>query len=280
MKKSVFLKVACIALVTVGIITLNSCTKENIENGNNLVTTKVKEFDSFDEIMDGIKYSEFQIEVENHNHYLNSIFEIFDFDADNYQEELIRCILELELDTNELDIDAPLMTFNDMIYEIYTTAEIDDANRVVELVSLLDADIFEHESFEYISHIVDSVQSVAFKELKGVDLMVVFGYSELLYNSSYYWMPNDWGGCGTGFEILNNRVYIKSKETDKPSEDKTTAEIIGEVALTDAAYMAGGCIVTAIGGAINPALALPLLKAAVKRAAKKSAKAAINNIKN
>ena len=32
MKKSVFFKVACIALVTVGIITLNSCTKENIEN--------------------------------------------------------------------------------------------------------------------------------------------------------------------------------------------------------------------------------------------------------
>lgn len=270
--KKVFVSIATVAILVFGSTTVSSCQKENI-NQMEQTSTKSLTANNSAEIVDGLSYNDVMVECAMHNEYLDDIFDIFNFGASNYDDELNRCINALYLDA---DIDLSINSFNDLINLIHNSPNINNHGRVAELISALDERIFQNESFNYVANIIDSIQQIAISELIGTDKITVCGYAELLRNSAYYWMPTNWGGYGRGYEILSmvNGMNNRASETGK---DKTVQEIVGEVAITDAAWMAGGCIATAIGGAINPALALPLLRQTVKIAAKKSARAALEN---
>lgn len=270
--KKVFVSIATVAILVLGATTVNSCQKENI-NQMEQTSTKSLTANNSAEIVDGLSYNDVMVECAMHNEYLDDIFDIFNFGASNYDDELNRCINALYLDA---DIDLSINSFNDLINLIYNSPNINNHSRVAELISALDKKIFQSESFNYVTNIIDSVQHLAISELTGTDRITVCGYAELLRNSAYYWMPTNWGGYGRGYEILSivNGMKSRASETGK---DKTTQEIVGEVAATDAGWMALGCLATAVGGAINPALALPLLKQAVIVAAKRSANAALRN---
>lgn len=272
------------AIMVVGTITFVACNKETGTTSNLNSLTKEYSPTPFSKIYLDITYDDIREDAARHNAYLDDLFSYFNFNAEDYDEELKRCISESNFD-NMTDKEKEQLleeygnnpdSYNDIIDDINSCKLITQPDRVYDLISTFDTTLFTIASHERICFMADSIQTIALKELEEADRFLVVRYTEMIKSSSYYWMSPEQGGSGIGYSILT--MYVpKTKEGN--TSQSTAANAVGHAALADCATAAVGCLVTAIGGAINPALALPLLKGTAHVAAHASARAAIKEVK-
>lgn len=235
---------------------------------------------SHDEIIYRITSRELRKQIKKHNEFVDVILYNFDFTASDYDKELANSIyLSNEFYTNRTELYHLLsfvyneeVTIDYLLKKIKACDEIDEKGIVAKMLLAVTPEDFNCKSYHKITEWIDSLQELADKRLCGADLLVVTGFFELLKNSAYYWMAKEWGGSGKGYAYLNKSK--RRTKSDKP-QSQTTSQEIGEIALADAIVMAAGCIVTAVGGAISPVFAAPLLKATVRHAALASAEKAL-----
>ena len=221
------------------------------------------------ELCYGITYNDIIQNAQRHNKYLDDLYRLFNFDADDYDMELIRCINESDFDNiDEEEKKILLGKYGDYQYscsdvqdDLFSTEVINNPFDIYYIMEIFDSTLLDTSSFEKISTMVDSIQYLAFNfiELTDVDMFIVLQFTEMIRSSSYYWIPAYRGGSGIGFGYLShfNKTIISK---DSQPNDTTLSGAIGRAVLADCATAAVSCIATAIGGAINPAAAYPLLK--------------------
>ena len=282
MKKNIW-AIAAIFMVA-GTITFVACNKETDANPNLNTQTKEHSPTPLSKIYLDITYDDLREDAARHNAYLDDLFSYFNFDAEDYDEEMKRCVRESKFDNMSDEEKEQLIkeygnnpsSYEDIIDDIDSCKLISQPDRVYDLISTFDTTLFAVASYERICGMADSIQTIALKELAEADMFLVVRYTEMIKASSYYWMSPEQGGSGVGYSILT--IYIPKTKEGTPGQS-TAANAIGHAALADCATAAVGCLVTAIGGAINPALALPLLKGTAHVAAHASAHAAIKEVK-
>ena len=217
------------------------------------------------QIVSEISFSDIENTCSKHNQYLDEIFAGFNFEATNYIEELQKCIQNSHLDDLSAEVKDSIIkmltnddfcySFNDLLLMIDTSALLNDKSNIMSLLSAIDSNSFmvNHED---ISNMVDSLEYLAYNNLKGYDLLFTLSYFEMVRYSSYYWMPAENGGNGYGNDIL---CYgISQSDTSQTSQ---TAKEVAEVVASDCSAIAFGMTVVgflgpaSVGGLIGVAVA-------------------------
>ena len=243
--KKILLAFFCISII------VTACNKEK----NNAVLQNKKSTNTqiipFDKIL--------QL-GEIHNAALDKIFDNFDINADDLILEMDNAILSTEFDGVSDEEKEFLIEYSnrvknnpytetDLFIAIQESSFLENKDLIInflENINLLPID--DETTIDNLFSYINEVEVLAFDQLSNPeDLCVVIAYSELLKSSLKYWFPEDAGGIGRGFNILNSGITDKSKKTDGKGK-----QVAGQAALADCEALGAGMLATAIVGAIAP----------------------------
>ena len=197
---------------------------------------------------------------ENHNAALDKIFDNVDINADDLMSEMDNAIISTEFDgindeEKELLIEYSNIVKNnpytetDLFIAIQESSYLENKDLIINFLEILNIlPIDDETTIDNLFSYINEVEALAFDQLSNPeDLCVVIAYSELLKSSLKYWFPEDAGGIGRGFNILNSGITDKSKKTDGKGK-----QVAGQAALADCEALGSGMLATAIVGAIAP----------------------------
>ena len=246
LRRGTVVTLCSVIVVGAGVAIFYACNK----NDNELGHKSIPDCDCQD-----VNYQGILTVAENHNRYLDEIFENFDFSSTNPMQELENSIYAANLDGLSHDEKAVILekfqandfettTTDDLINIINQSNIYNNKERVIELITSINENHFDGGMSEINSRI-EEIQNTAINELTSVeDISVVLLYTEVLRKSAEYWLPAELGGNGFGYNIL--ATTYKGR---KASEGARNA---AKVAAADAGSMAAGFTVAAFVCAIFP----------------------------
>ena len=249
MKKTI---IALVATIMAGACVFFACSKEEDRTLKNEKCLNVSEknfpFEKIHEL------------AQNHNIFLDKIFDNLDISAEDLISEMDNAIERTHFgDISEEEMNYIFeysfkekenpSTTEDMICKINQSEYVEAKNTVIDFILCMqNIPIKEETSVFDVSIQVDQIISTASKKLTNInDLCVVAAYGEVYKESLRYWFPEEFGGIGRGYYILNAGNQTKSKPNSSRGK-----KIAGQAALADCEAAATGMVATAVAGVICP----------------------------
>lgn len=247
---------------------------------------------------------------QSHNYYLENIIKDFDFNANNYEQELQNRILNVSISIDKFPMnyrnkfaeklsmstkhiksgnklmsdnnDAMIMTLEDAIKAINAT-NLSDKNVLIKYITDITNYLTAEDNIDH--HSVFCSKLDAYKKdainnprLNDTSVMVVKAFVELLKASAEFWYPVEYGGNGKGAEFLKS-ISSTQELNNKSKSDRFQKEAPkppglsdGQAALAaDGLAVASGFLGLAIGTALAPITAGVSLAGAVAAMAAETA---------
>lgn len=198
---------AVFAVIAIIVVIIVGCKKEN-KSGNNQVV-----------IMDN--RPSLQV-AELHNEFLSQIAKDFDYSklgkSDSY-EELHRCMQKLPCD--QRIVDSVINDFYKKHCDVmdatsYYNMWKDSLNSSVLASDFINKDLLmsyiqqarsfvsnEELNYDKLSDDITSLMASAALVLSEDELQVLLAYADVLKNSAYFWLPEEFGGSGEGSVFFN-----------------------------------------------------------------------------
>lgn len=215
------------------------CSKENQnDNDASLENARLESFSEADIVKIG----------DLHNEYLEKAFENFDWNATDYEQELIN-----QFETLEPEIQEHQASFQ---FD-YESQENNLSNNLATLESELSSQAFSYiqdainrievfTTYSSLSSDLETIENAVNSSSIDVDekkvVLVTLG---VMRSSAYFWLPTDKGGSGTGYQVLVNIAAHNGEGTVGRSK-------LEEALAADGVSAGIGMLGVAVAGAIGP----------------------------
>lgn len=239
------------------------CKKEDLVNQNNTEKKVEKGRKCNDDIMRGVTFEDIETLADKHNQYLNDIFVDFDFESNDYKEELLRNVKLADLDGASEEQKQSLCkkiiknnftfsTFKDVKAAIKSSDSLEFKHDIIFLLQRMN-DIVQEDNITYniLSKKIDDIQTDAYAMLTYNDLLFTLATTEVFRKSAYYWFPSEAGGSGEGEAILFGSNNSGSSNSSSATT-KNNVKIAAQVAMADATSIATGFTVLGFVAAFCP----------------------------
>lgn len=209
-------------ILTLGLMFLyaTSCNKDTIElnHGSNLAENQTisKSIDG------GTLLTDTQIEAigDAHNFYLEKAFENFDYSSDDLIQELYQNFESVSpydsipFDPTEFETSTEdnLSTLQDSLS--------DEAFQIINNAVIASNNI---ENLSAFTDYITTLESTTRNNISGYEKDIVLVTLCVLRKSAYFWLPQEDGGSGIGYEILQNINLNKKDDHGWLAADGTAA---------------------------------------------------------
>ncbi len=222
-------------------LVIQSCRKEEAERSNSLVLKSMN-----DDYLSERMFSDVQIDSlgKMHNELLSLCYKSFDFSSDNFSTEFDKQFkkyqdiygIKLENLEHRTDLNEMKNRFQKQLSP--------NANLVIKQIETVARSTF---TVIELTNKINRIEASIREQFVGKELDILLSISTVIKSSAYFWYPEEYGGSGEGFSIIQKFESIN----DQSGKTTHIKEVVTEALITDGFSAGTGSLGVAVVGILG-----------------------------